>query len=304
MRYKHKVHPNKGHDDSVISYIGGKAALINNIVPIINYALEAYSLTEYMELCGGGARMLLSLEHSRLTRRVYNDIDESLYALFSCLTEPSLTYELMALLEEWGISEERYLWAKQVRLSSRLGDEGYDIVTAAACAFVVTRQSRAATMNSFNRSILTAERSRSYMRRVHNLYSFLPTMEGVEVTNKDVLEVLQENRNWGRTFIYIDPPYTNQEMIGDKHYRVNWSNEDHEKLVDLLLTHPAAIALSCYDNSLYSSRLVGWTKVYLKKLHISSSGVSGRFAEEFLWVNFKVSGSLLEHISEFDYSQE
>lgn len=295
-----------GHPASVISYIGGKAQLIENIVPIIEYAVDTYSLAEYMELCGGGARPLLSLAYSRLTRRVYNDTDEGLYALFTCLTEPSITYELMGLLEYWGISEERYLWAKQLRSSSCLGDAGYDILTAAACTFVVTRQSRAATMGSYDRSILTTGRSRSYMRLVRELDKFLPTMRGVEVTNRNAFDWLSERRDWRICFLYIDPPYIPTTMYtAPNHYdERSWSVLDHERLVDVLLDHPAKIALSGYDHELYDKLVAnGWKKLYLKRVHVSSSGISNRFKDEYLWINFEIPTSLLDQVSEFDYSR-
>lgn len=300
---KHNVYPNSGHRRSIISYIGGKAQLVDNIVPIIDYAIHGYHLNAYYELCGGGARMLINLPHSNLQKRVYNDIDEGLAALFTCLTQPTLLYNLMTTLDEWGVSEERYQWVKQLRESSRIGDEGYDVITAAACAYVINQQSRAATQGSYDRSSLTPNRMRSYFRRVRELDKFLTTMLGVEVTNRDVFSWLQERRDWSKSFIYLDPPYVPDQMHLDDHYNVNWTRDDHERLVNVLLTHQGTIALSGYDNDVYS-RLVdkGWTKIYLKRVHVSSAAI-GRFQDEYLWINFVIPTTLLDQVSEIDYSR-
>lgn len=306
MPYKHMaktkrpaVYPEKGHRPSLIPYIGGKSQLIGSIVPLIEYAVEHYQLDEYWEVCGGGARMLLNLPPTRLSKRVYNEYDESLCALFHCLTIPELTYELIEVLERQGVGEDVFLRAKQLKENCKVGDEGYDVVAAAACAYIVASQSRAAMQQIFNPCMLTPNRKQSYMNRIRTLHTFFTTTEGLVVRNENVLQLLREPRYWENCFLYIDPPYAPEEMCQDEHYSLNFTSNDHEQLVDLLLKLPnAKIALSGYDTPIYQ-RLVdhGWKKMFLKSVHVPSA-VVGRYQDEYLWINFDIPNHLEEQVSE------
>jgi site-specific DNA-adenine methylase len=297
---RREVYPEKGHRSSLIPYVGGKSQLVGNIVPIIEYAIEHYNLDELWELCGGGSRIILNQPPTRLSKRVYNEIDESLCALFYCLTIPELTYELIEVLERQGVGEDVFLRAKQLKENCKVGDEGYNVVTAASAAFIVATQSRAAMQTRFSPDILTPNRRKNYMNRVRTLDRFLTTTEGLVVMNEDVLQLLRQSRDWSRSFLYIDPPYTPNEMSTDLHYNSNLSTAGHEELVELLLQIPhAKIALSGYDTPLYQ-KLVdrGWRKLFLKTVHVSSAA-TGRYQDEYLWINFSIPLTLEELVCEF-----
>lgn len=298
------------HASSVIPYIGGKHALIGNIVPIIEYCADAYSLNSYFELCGGGGRMLLNLDQSLFQYRLYNDMDLGLCQLFSCLGDRDDTYALIALLENLGYSEEVFYRAKQARdFESRMlarGKLGYEMdrVTAAAYTFILATQSRAADMIKFDKArVLDHARQQSYFQRVRMLDRFCPKLRDVEVTQGDCRELLSLYRGKGDAFAYLDPPYIPEKMQLDDHYGSrSWAFADHEQLVDILLDTDMKVALSGYDNECYA-RLVaaGWRKLYLKNVHVSSAAI-GRRQDEYLWINFDIPASLEDRVSKFDYS--
>jgi len=298
------------HPTSVISYIGGKSALIPNIVPIIEFCQGAYGLQSFYELCGGGARMLLNLPPNLFPHRVYNDMDKGLCNLFACLGDKQYLYVLMALLEDLGVGEDIFLRAKYAReFESRMLALGrteceLDMVTSAAYMFIVAMQSRAADCSTFdfgrvsNRSRLSA-----YFKRVRQLHQFYSTLSDVEVTHGSCLEWLDALRGSDDTFLYLDPPYAPESMLTTVHYGDrSWSSNDHNLLVDKLLESNAKVALSGYDNDYYI-RLVeaGWRKLFLKTVFISSSAKAGRYNNEYLWINFEVPDSLLSQVCEIDY---
>jgi len=300
-----------GHPSSVIRYLGGKAGLIDNIVPIIDYIAHAEGLNEYVEATGGGARMLLNLTSSLFQRRVYNELDSGLCALFYCLGQRELSYQLMDMLEELGIAEEKYLFARSQHESwqgkpSLFYNSDFDRVYAAAITFIVNMQSRAATRNSFDRTILSANRQASYMKRVRSLHLYSSTLEGVNVSNQSIFDLLSQPRDWSKSFVYIDPPYTVDEMLSTEHYGVHsFSNHDHEQLVDMLLNHDAKIGLSGYANSIYA-RLEwnGWKKLFLRRVPISSSGTKGRFQDEYLWLNTDIPEILVNMVTDENYRMQ
>lgn len=303
---------NNGHPHSVISYIGGKSQLVPNIVPIIEYCAGAYGLKSYYEMCGGGARMLLNLPPTLFQHRVYNDLDLGLCKLFACLGDKQYLYELMALLEDLGCCEDVFLRAKharefEARMMSRGNDFELDMVTAAAYAFILAMQSRAADMNTFDSSRVTdKKRLKSYFNRVRNLDLYYSTLADVEITHGDALEMLDLVGGRADAFAYLDPPYTPDSMVREDHYGDrSWTIEDHERLVDKLLGVRLKVALSGYNSSCYD-RLVkaGWRKLYLRRVFISSSASSGRYNDEYLWINFEIPSTLEDQISWFDYGSD
>jgi site-specific DNA-adenine methylase len=286
---------NNGHPASVISYIGGKSALIGSITPIISYCAQAYGLKGYYEMCGGGARMLLSLPPALFAYRSYNEMDLGLCKLFACLGSKEFLYDLMALLEELGCGEDAFLQAKHARefekcmLAQGRADCELGMVEGAAYAFIVAMQSRAADCETFDSSRVTdRKRLRSYFKRVRELDLFYPTLAGVEVTLGDCRELLDLLRGRDDAFAYLDPPYTPKEMVLSDHYGDrSWTFGDHERLVDRLLTANMKVALSGYANECYARlEAAGWRRLYLKRVHVSSAA-TGRWNDEYLWINFE-----------------
>jgi site-specific DNA-adenine methylase len=296
------------HASSVISYIGGKHALIGNITPIIEYCGRSYGLTHYYEMCGGGARMLLNIPSTLFDYRSYNDMDLGLCQLFACLGDRDGVYALIAKLEELGFNEEVFFRAKHARefesqIMARGHGHGLDRVTAAAYTFILALQSRAADMDTFDRArVSSAVRRDSYFKRVRRLDRFYPTLKDVEVTQGDCRELLDMYGWQSNSFAYLDPPYCPKTMVEEVTYAHSWTNEDHELLVDKLLTTNMKVALSGYDNDIYASLVNnGWKKLFLKNVHVSSSA-NGRRKNEFLWLNFDIPSSLEDKVCQFDYS--
>jgi DNA adenine methylase len=296
------------HAKSVISYIGGKHQLIDNIVPIIEWCASANNLSSYLELCGGGARMLLNLNSSLFEHRLYNDMDLGLCKLFACLGVRDDVYALISKLEELGCSEAVFYHAKDARaFESRMLARGHrhhelDQVTAAAYTFILALQSRAADMETFDRlRASNPARRESYFKRVSLLDRFYPTLKDVEVSHGSCFELLDLHRGRSDVFAYIDPPYCPETMQSEVTYAHSFKNSDHELLVDKLLATKMMVALSGYENEIYS-RLVsaGWTRLFLKNVHVSSAA-TGRKQNEYLWINFRVPQSLEDQISQFDY---
>jgi site-specific DNA-adenine methylase len=310
VRRANGLDSNNGHPRSVISYIGGKTQLIPNIVPIITYAANAYDLSSYYEMCGGGARMLLNLPPALFQLRSYNDKDMGLCKLFTCLGNKGYLYDLIALLEYLGCGEDVFLRARhaqeyEARMRAQGSDFELDMVTSAAYTFILAMQSRAADMNTFDTSrVSDRKRLRSYFKRVRELDHFYPTLADVEVTYGDVLELLDLVGQDSSAFAYIDPPYVPKSMVREDHYGDrSWTLEDHVSLVDKLLVTNMKVALSGYANECYTRlELAGWRRLYLRQVHVSSSA-TGRFNDEYLWVNFDIPASLEDQVCQINYSQ-
>ncbi|WP_312753495.1 DNA adenine methylase [Rummeliibacillus suwonensis] len=276
---------------SVIPYIGGKYYLIDEIVPIIEWCASEYSLRNYFELCGGGARMLLNISPTLFQHRLYNDIDLGLAKLFACLRDPILTHQMMKKLLDLGYSEETFVQAQKL-----YNDEHTDLVTAAAYTYLVAHQSRAGNMNSFNKN---GQDNPYYFSTIYGLQSYSVILKGIDVSCGDALTLLEENNHREDSFCYLDVPYvTESKLIKGATYAAEKEKPfDHEGMVNSLLSTEMKVALSGYSNHHFYDRLEenGWRKLFLKDQFIASSSTTGKTASEYLWINFRIPKYILHN---------
>jgi len=284
---------------------------VGNIVPIIAYAIRAYLLSEYHELCGGGAHVLLHLSILRLCKenlrkqlhtRVYNDADIGMSALLYCVSKHDLWPQVRNLLLRAGVSEKVFRAAKRQLEQGTIGEDGYDLVTAAACAYIVARQSQIARRTSFDHTLMEPDKIKNYMEQVNNLREFHNIFAGLTVTNESVFDILERDRDWSKSIIYLDPPYHPEAMTTDDHYgKFSWTVEDHERLVKLLLERPLGkVVLSGLDNRSYKPLVeAGWRQIPLKNMQKSSSGKPGRKQKEEVWINFDIPRELEKWVNEY-----
>lgn len=105
-------------------------------------------------------------------------------------------------------------------------------------------------------------------------------LKDAQIEHMDAIELIRRfNRE--DVLIYCDPPYmlcTRQR----KQYKKELDDEDHEKLLSVLIEHKGPVILSGYDNALYGSRLSGWHKE-----EIIAGIQSGQRRKETLWMNFE-----------------
>lgn len=103
---------------------------------------------------------------------------------------------------------------------------------------------------------------------------------GIELVCGRAEDFLAQYKFRGDELVYVDPPYHPQTRRQTRVYRRDYSIEDHERLLALLVSLPCMVILSGYTNSLYSASLVGWrTRTFQAKTHTD-------VREETLWFNF------------------
>lgn len=277
---------------SVISRLGGKKQLLKNIIPILEQCQYDYDIKTFIDLCGGSGKVTLNIDKELFDNVIFNEIDKGICALFECLKDKEKTKVIMGDLERLDYSEYVFNTALQ-----KLEDiEHLNVIDAAVYTYIVAKQSWTANMERYNKS---GEYKGSYIDNIYELDGFYDDLINVEISNKDCRVLLKEHQECIFDLIYIDPPYVPDTMAHKETYgKLSWKDKDHEELVNLLLKTKAKIVLSGYDNNIYT-RLVenGWTKIFLKTVHVSSSG-TGRKKGEFIWVNFDIHSSIIDEVNE------
>ena len=82
-------------------------------------------------------------------------------------------------------------------------------------------------------------------------------------------------------FLYVDPPYLGNTRKRYLYQHEMDSEEEHRKLLELLLAHPGKVMISGYDNPLYDRMLAGWRKEQRK-----SQAENGLARVETVWMNY------------------
>jgi DNA adenine methylase len=102
-----------------------------------------------------------------------------------------------------------------------------------------------------------------------------------EVICADAVQYLSEAAVDENTLIYADPPYVGSTRRRSRVYRFDYTDADHERLIECLRAKPCMVMLSGYDSELYQRQLIGWTRVSFRaKTHTS-------IRDESVWLNYE-----------------
>ncbi len=106
-------------------------------------------------------------------------------------------------------------------------------------------------------------------------------LSGVEVICKRAEDFLACYPFEGDELVYVDPPYHPATRRQERVYRLDYTEEDHERLATLLRGIPCMVILSGYANPVYERVLSGWrTRTFEAKTHVD-------VRTETLWFNFE-----------------
>ena len=103
---------------------------------------------------------------------------------------------------------------------------------------------------------------------------------GVEIIHGKAEDFLRQFEFEGDELLYVDPPYHPATRRRRRVYRHDYTEADHEHLLELLLALPCKVMLSGYANALYDKLLAGWHREdFQAKTH-------NGHRTETLWMNF------------------
>ena len=90
----------------------------------------------------------------------------------------------------------------------------------------------------------------------------------------------------GDELVFVDPPYYPSTRRRKRVYLHDYTEQEHEQLLTLLLTLPCMVIVSGYANPLYAEMLGSWHQRHFQaKTH-------GGVRTETLWLNYEPSAAL------------
>lgn len=102
------------------------------------------------------------------------------------------------------------------------------------------------------------------------------------ILHANALEWLPSKNFTPSTFIYLDPPYlTASRARPDRIYRHEFTDDDHKRLLSIILSLPCMVMISGYPNAMYDDALSAW-----HTYEFQTTVRSGRCVTEKLWMNY------------------
>jgi len=226
----------------MIPYVGGKtytAKWIKSFFP----ATKAY-----VEVFGGSASVLFS-EQKIGNLEVYNDIDKDLHNLFKMLRDKKTSQEFLRRAKWMLHSRADFVESRKI-----YKELDYNLHRALSFAhYMCCGRSGKRSGMSFKTNktpeALAPLSWQSFLKRIVNIRKRLAN---VIVECLDFNDLIKKY-DTPHTFFYCDPPYLNTKG----YYCVDWQEQDHKKLADVLLNIQGKFMVSYYFSDFIKSLYPG-----------------------------------------------
>ncbi len=253
----------------VLRYFGGKYRLASWVIS----HFPEHRI--YVEPFGGAASVLMKKQKSHA--EIYNDLDDSVFNLFSVLRNESLAKELKSLIDLTPYSRREFELAhvyhpdkvesaRRLIIRSFMGF-GADSVTKIT--------SKTGFRSNSNKSGSTP--AHDWCNYSHNIPEFQKRLSSVVLENKDAMQVMLDHDSID-TLHYLDPPYHHSTRRSGR-YKHEMDNQAHIDLIEFVKTLKGRVIISGYDTDLYNS--LNWKKT-TKEARANGS----KATVECLWMNY------------------
>jgi DNA adenine methylase len=234
-----------------IKYYGGKSYQAAWILDII----ERYEFKTYIEPFGGSGAILFAKEPSLV--EVYNDLYSDLVTFYKVLRNPKTFKEFIKFIENSPYSRELFYESKEA-----LTTKGLSTVERAGHFFILIQQSFSSLRNNWSSVGKTCKpQTRPYHNAINRLPEVHQRLKHVHIEHKDAIECIKHYAH-SKSLIYCDPPYIRGTRIAQETYQHEYTDEQHERLVETLLTAEGHKILSGYESPIYQPLLdAGWTLI-------------------------------------------
>ncbi len=221
----------------------------------------------YTEAFGGGASILLRKARAQKAE-IYNDLDQTIVAVFKVLQDPAKAARLVELLELTPYSRKEFDWAYEptddaveavrrtlVRSWMGYGSDGTAGVYKTGFRSVVNHAGKTP--------------AGEWINYVATIGATIERIRGVTIECTDAFEMLARF-DGPDTLHYVDPPYlpetrsagNRRRGAGYHVYQHELDDADHIRLLELLLSLDGMVVLSGYPSTMYDDALLpaGWQR--------------------------------------------
>ena len=228
----------------------------------------------YVEPFGGAASVLLRKHRSRA--EVYNDRDDDIVNVFLQLREHGQELKDLLYMTPFARSEFKLAHqntddplerARRIIVRSFMGI-GTDAIRRQSNGFRADSQRNCAA---------------DWTSYIEALDSLIERMQGVIIENRD-WKLILDSHDSEDTLFYLDPPYVSSTRTSSHGYSYEMSDDDHQKLSEVLRGVKGKVILSGYASDLYDRLYGDWHRV--ERPH---KAFFAKNTIEVLWANFNLN---------------
>lgn len=220
-------------------YYGAKHYMLKHILKRI----PAHS--RYVEVFGGSAKVLLNKEP--VPFETYNDTNKAIFNLFRWLQQDFEGFQRLAQLT----------LCHELNVTSPDEEDCMeDSLKNAVKFYARLHQSFMGSGNNFSISVNRLRRNvpeniSSWLNKVDNLETIYRRLSQVQFLCRDFSSIFETFKGNSDTFFYVDPPYVLDTRQQKKVYQSELTNEQHEQLVNYLLSLGSPCLVSGYQHPIY-----------------------------------------------------
>ena len=268
---------------TIAPYPGGKHTLAPLLVRFMP------KLPRHISGFGGMANEILAMPQREI--RIYNEKDNDLCILLSCLAKEETRRKLFCEILKYKYCKENFIELKEKTSSGY--NEQVEIWAYAAWVWYTLLVSRDGAREFYSTNA-GMELGQNFQQRIMGKKWDLRRLEGLEVLNKDIYDLIEEeikNPNGKQTFYFLDSPYYGNNA----NYKYNIvSHFDHEEYCKSLVKLKGDVMVCGYDNNtLYDEILVkehGFRKIkiglYAVTMEHHQKGEKCKLEKECIWINY------------------
>ena len=249
-----------------ITYYGGKTYQAAWILDVF----KRYEFKTYVEPFGGSGAILFAKEPSPV--EIYNDLYSDLVTFYRVLRNPKTFKAFVRFVENSPYSRELFYESKRALANENLSD-----VERAGHFFILVRQSFGSLRNNWSAvGKVVKTHAQPYRNAIDRLPEIHERLRNVHIEHKDAVDCIKHYAS-PKSLIYVDPPYILGTRVSPEAYKHELTDEQHERLVETLLTVPGHKILSGYESPIYQPLLdAGWTLHKKQFTCYTSPGRKGR----------------------------
>ena len=213
----------------------------------------------YVEPFGGSAAVLLRKQPSAF--EVWNDLSHQVKTFFTVLRER--TAELIRAIELTPYHRAEALQAERAPETTDPLETARRFYVRSWQTYGGIRDTR--TSSGFRFDVAPTDKANvDLWTNTEQLWAVAARLRGVQFESRDALDVISRYGQQRTALLYCDPPYvtsTRNRRWDSAAYAVEFSDEDHRRLAELLHAVEAQVVVSGYPSPLYDELFEGWRRV-------------------------------------------
>ena len=263
-----------------LQWFGGKANHLNFILPNLPKA------DRFVDVFGGSGSVTINRPRDMDRDRVWNDAWPLARAMMRQVRDDGPALALALMLTPYSRSE----YVACAAATDKGSPTAREFMAFVSQRYGSTPHAPMAGSWRRHSNPANSRRNMPLRSRPGQIKLAADRLQGVKLMCADALDVIRDHDSEG-TLFYCDPPYVDSTRRGGEYEHMEYSDDDHRALAELLSSIEGRAAVSGYRSDLYEEilpRSRGWRAIDDKDKGIAGAvgrGRSGRQVET-LWVNW------------------